>query len=66
LTCQGWAGSATALAIDWPVVLAAVGVQALILNNHLDAQLGAQVRAHPEWVLDFEDSETALFVRAGE
>ena len=48
---------------EWLKMLDEYGVQFLALDLENDSWLVKQVQAQPEWVLDFQDGESALFVR---
>jgi hypothetical protein len=47
----------------WLKTLDDYGVQFLALDLESDRWLVKLVQAQPEWVLDFKDGESALFVR---
>lgn len=55
----------TAISVDWPQVLDEYGVEFLVLDPHDDRELLDLFRSQPGWVVDFEDEEMALLVRAG-
>jgi len=50
---------------DWSAVLDEHGVQFLALDRHGDSDLLSLFRSQPGWTIDFEDEETAVFVRTG-
>jgi len=49
---------------DWPRVFDEYGVQFLILDRHDDNDLLSLFRSQSGWVVDFEDEEAVIFVRA--
>jgi len=49
----------------WSAVLDEHGVQFLALERHGDSDLLSLFRSQPGWTIDFEDEETAVFVRTG-
>lgn len=44
-------------------VLDAFGVRTVILDKQRDSVLLNLVRSRPDWAIDFEDGEAALFIR---
>jgi hypothetical protein len=55
----------TAINVDWSEVLDEYGVEFLVLDPHDDRELLNLFRSQPGWVVDFEDEEMALLIRAG-
>ncbi len=48
---------------QWLAVLDAYGVQFLVVDKQRDSVLLALVRSQPDWRIDSEDGEAALFTR---
>jgi hypothetical protein len=57
-------GQETGTTESWPDVLDEYGVQFLLLDRHNDDGLLELFQSQPEWMVDFEDEEAVLFVRA--
>lgn len=49
---------------DWLGVLDEYNVEFLVLSLHSDSDLVGFFRSQPGWIIDFEDEESVLFVRA--
>jgi hypothetical protein len=48
---------------SWLAMLDAYDVQFLVVDARRDGELLQAARRHPEWTVDFEDGESALFTR---
>lgn len=49
----------------WPAILDRYGVQFLVLDIDRDSDLLQVIRTQPGWTVDFKDSASVVFARAG-
>ena len=49
---------------DWLQLFNEENVQLIILDSHLDIELIQAILSQPEWNVDFEDDEVAIFTSA--
>jgi hypothetical protein len=46
---------------EWLQLLDEENIQLVILDSHLDIELIQAIRSQPEWTVDFEDDDLAIF-----
>jgi hypothetical protein len=51
---------------NWCELLAELEVGYLVCDQFADREMIEQFKAHPGWVVDFEDGEATCFVSAGQ